>query len=84
MNKVALFVFNSDPMCFIHILLNTLDMHEKKYQAKIIVEGAAVKLLPKLSKTSNPFHSLRKKCLGAGLIDGVCKANSVRKQPFSR
>ena len=26
MKKFALFVFNGDPMCFIHVLLNVLDM----------------------------------------------------------
>jgi len=29
MKKFALFVFNGDPMCFIHVLLNALDMKEK-------------------------------------------------------
>ncbi len=45
MKKMALFVFNGDPMCFIHVLLNALDMNEKGYEAKIIVEGAATKLI---------------------------------------
>jgi len=26
MQKFALFVFNGDPICFIHVLLNALDM----------------------------------------------------------
>jgi hypothetical protein len=29
MKKIALFVFNGDPMCFIHVLLNALDMKER-------------------------------------------------------
>jgi hypothetical protein len=31
MKKIALFVFNGDPMCFIHVLLNALDMEEKDW-----------------------------------------------------
>jgi hypothetical protein len=27
MKKFALFVFNGDPICFIHVLLNALDMN---------------------------------------------------------
>jgi hypothetical protein len=34
MKKIALFVFNGDPMCFIHVLLNALDMKQKEYDAK--------------------------------------------------
>ena len=32
MKKVVLFAFNGDFMCFIHVLLNALDMHEKGYE----------------------------------------------------
>ncbi len=78
MKKVALFVFNGDPMCFIHVLLNALDMHEKQYEAKIIIEGAAVKLIPELPKTSHPLHGLWKKCLAAELVEGVCKACAAK------
>ena len=44
MKKVALFVFNGDPMCFIHVLLNALDMHAKGYKTAVVVEGAATRL----------------------------------------
>ena len=46
--KFALFVFNGDPMCFIHVLLNALDMAARGDEAKIILEGASVKLIPEL------------------------------------
>ncbi len=74
MKKMALFVFNGDPMCFIHVLLNALDMHDKGYQTKVIVEGAATKLIPALSKGDNPMHALWNKTINAGLVAGVCKA----------
>ncbi len=78
MKKVALFVFNGDPMCFIHVLLNALDMHAKGYTTKIIIEGAAVKLISELPETSYPLHGLWEKCLAAGLIEGVCKACAAK------
>lgn len=76
MQKFALFVFNGDPMCFIHVLLNALDMNAKGHEAKIILEGASVKLIPELVKSENPLKGLWKKNLMAGLVEGVCKACS--------
>ncbi len=76
MKKLALFVFNGDPMCFIHVLLNALDMRDKGYDARIVVEGAATKLIPELAKTDNPLHNLWIKVRDAGLVDGACKACS--------
>lgn len=76
MKKFALFVFNGDPMCFIHVLLNALDMRAKGHEAKIILEGASVKLIPELAKPENPLHGLWDKNLEAALVEGVCKACS--------
>ena len=78
MKKFALFVFNGDPMCFIHVLLNALDMKAKGSEAKIIIEGASVKLIPELVKSGNPLNGLWKKNLEAGLVEGVCKACSSK------
>jgi ferredoxin len=55
MKKVALFVFNGDPVCFIHVLLNGLDMKAKGMDGRIIVEGAATALLPKLAEPAEPI-----------------------------
>jgi hypothetical protein len=76
MKKMALFVFNGDPMCFIHVLLNALDMNEKGYEVKVIIEGAATKLVLELVKPDNPLHKLWENVKSAGLLDGVCKACS--------
>jgi hypothetical protein len=78
MKKLALFVFNGDPMCFIHVLLNALDMKANGSEAKIILEGASVKLIPELVKSGNPLNGLWKKNFEAGLIEGVCKACSSK------
>lgn len=74
MKKVALFVFNGDPVCFIHVLLNGLDMQAKGMEGKIIVEGAATALLPKLAEETHPLHKLWEKAKAQGIVDGVCKA----------
>jgi len=76
MKKIAIFVFNGDPMCFIHVLLNALDMHQKGYDVKIVIEGAAVKLIPEVVKSDNPLHKLWEKVQSANLIEGVCRACS--------
>ena len=73
MKKFALFVFNGDPMCFIHVLLNALDMSDKGYEAKIIIEGAAAQLIPELEKKGHPLHQLWKRAKSEGLVAGVCK-----------
>jgi hypothetical protein len=76
MKKIVLFAFNGDFMCFIHVLLNALDMKEKGYEVKIVIEGSATKLIPELKKKGNPMYALYQKTKDFGLIDGVCKACS--------
>ncbi len=68
--------FNGDPICFIHVLLNALDLNEKVYTVKTVVEGSAVKLIPELAKPYNPQHKLWEKAKAAGIITGVCRACS--------
>ena len=89
MQKFALFAFNGDPMCFIHVLLNALDLKEKGHEAALVIEGSAVKLVGPLSggsglenlKADKPamFDLLTKnfaKVREAGLVDAVCRACS--------
>lgn len=80
MKKIALFVFNGDPMCFVHVLLNALDMSAKGHEARIIIEGAATKLIPELEKKANPLHQLWKRARAEGLIEGVCKTCSNKME----
>jgi hypothetical protein len=76
MQKTALFVFNGDPMCFIHVLLNALDMHGRGETAAIVVEGAATGLIPELERQNHPLHALWEKTKAADLVAGACKACS--------
>jgi len=76
MKKFMLFVFNGDPMCFIHVLLNVLDMKERGHDAGVVIEGSAVRLIPDMVQEKHPLHLLWEKTKAAGLVAGVCKACS--------
>jgi hypothetical protein len=78
MKKFAIFAFQDDPVCFVHVLLNVLDLKERGFDARLVVEGKATTLVPKLAEEDHPLHPLWNKVKGAGLVDGVCKACSSR------
>jgi hypothetical protein len=37
--KFALFAFRKEPMCFIHVLLNALQLNKFGYEVKVVLEG---------------------------------------------
>ena len=74
----CLYAFNGELMCFVHVLLNALDMKAKGKEAIIVFEGASVKLVPELEKPDTPFSNLYFKAKEAGLIEGACKACSAK------
>lgn len=76
--KTVLFVFNGDPMCFIHVLLNALDLHAAGRETRIVMEGASVALVPALAAPEHPLAGLFAKAREAGLLDGACRACSVK------
>ena len=76
MNKVVFFAFRGDPMCFVHVLLNSLDMAEKGMEGRIVIEGEAVKIVPEMAKAGHFLNQLYTKVREKGLIDGVCRACS--------
>ena len=78
MSKVALFAFNGDFMCFIHVLLNALDLSARGYQTGIVIEGAATKLVPEMTVEGNPLYVLYQKAKSQGLIEGVCRACAAK------
>ena len=74
MHKVAMFVFNGSPMCFVHVLLNALDMHGRGDAIKIVMEGEATKLVAELAQPDNWLHNLWQKAHSENLVAGACKA----------
>jgi hypothetical protein len=79
MNKqMTLFAFKDDPLCFMHVLLNALDLDEKGLGGRIVFEGEATKLIPLMADAKHFLHPLYGKVKEKGLIDAVCKACSVK------
>jgi len=65
-------------MCFVHVLLNALDLHEKGYEVRIVIEGQATKLIPGLAQEGNPLHQLYRRAREKELIEGACRACSMK------
>jgi len=74
LKKAALFAFNGELMCFAHVLLNALDMKERGYDIKIIIEGSATKLIKDLNNPETPFSNLYIRVKENGLIECACRA----------
>ena len=78
MEQSVFFAFRGDPMCFVHVLLNSLDLSKKGMGGKIILEGEAVKLVPEMVKPDHFLHQLYTKVKEQDLIIGACKACSTK------
>lgn len=76
--KVLLAAFRGDLLCFVHVLLNALDMEARGLTARILFEGASVTLVAQLAEPAGDFHGLYAKAKAAGLIEGACKACSAK------
>lgn len=76
MKKVAMFAFNGDEMCFVHVLLNSLDLREKGYDVALIIEGRATALIKTLHDPEAANHELYEQVKERGIIDCVCRACS--------
>jgi hypothetical protein len=74
MEKVVLVAFNGEPVCFAHVMLNALDMKERGYDVKVIIEGAATALVKTYEEPETPFAALFEKMREAELIECVCQA----------
>jgi hypothetical protein len=80
MKKILLVAFQGQPMCFIHVLLNGLELKAAGHECKIIIEGEATTLIPEIIKQEHFLHGLYNQVKDAGLIEGVCKACSMKMQ----
>ncbi len=73
MKKYLFYAMRGEKMCFVHVLLNALELKSRGNEVKIIFEGQSVKLPAELSAESNPLYA---RALAEGLIAGVCLACS--------
>ena len=74
MDRFVIFAFQGNPVCFVHVLLNALDMHAKGKDVKVVLEGEAVTLVKKMTESKNPLFQ---KVVDLKLIDCVCRACSA-------
>ena len=73
MRKVLLYGMTGERSCFMHLLLNALQLNEAGDEVKVIFEGASVKLPAPLQEEGNPNYLRAKE---AGLLAGICLACS--------
>jgi len=78
MNKYIFFAFRGDPMCFVHVFLNSLNMAEKGMEGKIVIEGDAVKLIPEIVNPEHFLNQLYVKVREQNLLIGACRACSTK------
>lgn len=71
MKKYLFYAMRGEKMCFVHVLLNALDLANSGHLVKIIFEGESVTLPPVLNAEHNPLYE---KALAQNIIAGVCKA----------
>ncbi|PLX49771.1 MAG: cytoplasmic protein [Desulfobulbaceae bacterium] len=72
--KTVLFAFRGNAMCFIHVLLNALDLHSRGREGKIVIEGEAVTLIATMAKEGHILNPLYRKARELDLIAAVCLA----------
>lgn len=75
---VVLFAFRGDPLCFVHVLLNGLDLHQNGQEGKVVLEGESVTLVEKMSRPGHFLSDLYRKAKDAGIMHGACKACSAK------
>lgn len=73
MTKIAIFSFRGDPLCFVHVMLNALDLNAKGHEVKVILEGESVKLVRQMIESENAMF---RRLMDNELIACICKACS--------
>jgi hypothetical protein len=76
--KIVVFAFSGEPALFAHAMLNVMDMEDRGYDVKMVVEGDATKLLSLLRNETKPFADVYRQFRNHGLIDCVCRACATK------
>lgn len=74
MSKVVFFAFRSDPVCFMHAILNALDLEKRGMWGEIVFEGESTKLIPLISQTDHFMYSLYEQGKRRGIYFGACQS----------
>lgn len=76
--KKVIFAFRGDPMCFVHVLLNGLDLHKRGLGGEIVIEGEAISLIPEMAKSGHFLHTLYTQAKENKIIAGACRACAAK------
>ncbi len=87
--KYLIYAMEGEKMCFTHALLNARQLKAKGYEVKIIIEGAACKLIQVLEDEKNSLYLELKEdntivgvCLACSKVLGVYEANVASGIPM--
>src|SRR5689334_12930389 len=70
--KLLFVVFSDDACRQNHALMYALDLHAKGHAVRLILEGAATKVMGKLGQAESRTGSLLRQARDAGLVAGAC------------
>ena len=70
--KLLLVLFADDACRQNHALMYALDLHEKGYGVRLILEGAATKLVSAIGDGESRTGALLRQARDAGLVAGAC------------
>lgn len=82
MKKIALIAYDGELTCFAHVMLYALDFTSKDYEVKVVIEGAATRLITELGRPDAPFANLYREMLDKDLLACVCESCSVKMGTF--
>ncbi|HBI14779.1 MAG TPA: cytoplasmic protein [Desulfobulbaceae bacterium] len=78
MTRVVFFAFRSDPLCFMHAILNAIDLEENGMWGEIVVEGEATRLIPEMARPDHFLNRLYLQAKQRGMIYGACLACATK------
>ncbi|BDG02909.1 hypothetical protein [Anaeromyxobacter oryzae] len=70
--KLLLVLFAEDSCRQNHALMYALDLHDKGHAVKLILEGAATKLVGTVQSAESRTGALLRQALDAGVLAGAC------------
>jgi len=74
MTKVVFFAFRSEPICFMHAMLNALDLEDKGMWGEIVFEGKSTLLIPLIAQPDHFLNPLYEQAKSQGMFYGACQA----------
>lgn len=83
MKKIALIAYDGELTCFAHVMLYAIDFNGKGYEVRVVIEGAATRLISELGRPEAPFANLFREILDKDLLACVCESCSVKMGTFT-